>query len=283
MIWSTYISWDIECNRLKLVIWVIFCPFNPQNQNQSFEKLKKASGDVIILDMCTKLHDHMMYASWDMECNMHNSFVTFGHFLPFYPTIDPENKNLEKMSKKLGDIILLQICSISEDHMMYFSWDTKHDRQFFVILGHFLHFDPPNNPKNQNFEKMKKTPGDIIILHLFTTNSNHMMYCFWDMKSDRHFFCHSRLFFAFFFLPLTTGKIKILKKWKNYLTYYHFAYVHHKWKSYDVWFLRLERNRQNSSSFWTIFCPFTPLTTQKIKIFKKRKKCQEIWFYTSIP
>ena len=52
---------------------------------------------------------------------MHNSFVTFGHFLPFYPTIDPENKNLEKMSKKLGDVILLQICSISEDHMMYFS------------------------------------------------------------------------------------------------------------------------------------------------------------------
>ena len=156
MIWSTYISWDIECNRLKLVIWVIFCPFNPQNQNQSFEKLKKASGDVIILDMCTKLHDHMMYASWDMECNMHNFFVTFGHFLPFYPTIDPENKNLEKMSKKLGDIILLQICSITEDHMMYFSWDTKHDRQFFVILGHFLHFDSPNNPKNQNFEKMKK-------------------------------------------------------------------------------------------------------------------------------
>ena len=27
---------------------------------------------------------------------------------------------------------------------------------FFVILCHFLLFDPPNNPKNQNFEKMKK-------------------------------------------------------------------------------------------------------------------------------
>ena len=40
---------------------------------------------------------------------------------------------------------------------------------FFVILGHFLHFDPPNNPKNQNFEKIKKS-GDIIILQLCTTN-----------------------------------------------------------------------------------------------------------------
>ena len=93
------------------------------------------------------------------------------------------------------------------------------------------------------------------------------MYCFWDMKPDRHFFVILDYFLPFF-LPLTTRKIKILKKWKNYLTYYHFAYVHHKWKSYDVWFLRLERNRQNSFSFWTIFCPFTPLTTQKIKIFK---------------
>ena len=31
---------------------------------------------------------------------------------------------------------------------------------FFVILG------PPNNPENQNFEKMKKASGDVIILNL---------------------------------------------------------------------------------------------------------------------
>ena len=45
-----------------------------------------------------------------------------------------------------------------------------------VILGHFLLFDPPNNLKNQNFEKMKHTPGDIIILHLRTKSNNHMIY-----------------------------------------------------------------------------------------------------------
>ena len=38
----------------------------------------------------------------------------------------------------------------------------------------FLPFDPPNNPKNQNFEKGK--PGDIISLHLCTTNDDHTMY-----------------------------------------------------------------------------------------------------------
>ena len=39
---------------------------------------------------------------------------------------------------------------------------------------------------------------------------------------------------------------------------------------YDSW--DIEYDRQNFVSFWTIFCSFTPLTTQKIKIMKKRKK-----------
>ena len=33
--------------------------------------------------------------------------------------------------------------------------------EFFVILGYLLPFSPTNSLKNQNFEKVKKTPGDI--------------------------------------------------------------------------------------------------------------------------
>ena len=33
-------------------------------------------------------------------------------------------------------------------------------------------------------------------------------------------------------------------------------------------FSDMECNRQNFLSFWTVFCPFTDLTTQKIKILK---------------
>ena len=42
-----------------------FLPFTPSNntKNQNFEKMKKVSGDAIILYMCTKNLDHMMYAS----------------------------------------------------------------------------------------------------------------------------------------------------------------------------------------------------------------------------
>ena len=98
--------------------------------------------------------------------------------------------------------------------------------KIFSHLDHVLPFYPPNNPENQNFEKMKKSPWDIIISHKCTINNNHMMYDSWDMKRDR----------------------------------------------------------QNFLSFWTIFCPFTPLTTQKIKILKKYKKSLEILsFYTNVP
>ena len=38
---------------------------------------------------------------------------------------------------------------------------------FFVIFGHYLPFYPPSSPKNENMnkKKMKKTPGNVIILH----------------------------------------------------------------------------------------------------------------------
>ena len=35
---------------------------------------------------------------------------------------------------------------------------------------------PPLWTENQNFEKMKKRPEDIIILQVCTTNDSHMMY-----------------------------------------------------------------------------------------------------------
>ena len=49
-------------------------PNNPENQN--FEKKKKASSYVIILTLCNKKHDKMMYAYSNMECNWHN-FLSF--------------------------------------------------------------------------------------------------------------------------------------------------------------------------------------------------------------
>ena len=77
--------------------------------------------------------------------------------------------------------------------------------RFFVILGRFLHFDTPNNPKNQNFEKMNKITRNIIVLH------DHIMYGSCDMELLRSFWA---IFFSF--TPLTT------------LRYYPFTHLCHK-------------------------------------------------------
>ena len=46
-------------------------------------------------------------------------FVILGHYLPFYHSMDPKNQNFEKMKKTLEDIIILQMCTINDSHMMY--------------------------------------------------------------------------------------------------------------------------------------------------------------------
>ena len=110
-------------------------------------------------------------------------------------------------------------CMVSEIRSVWWT-------EFFIILDCFLPFyHPPNNPKNQNFEKMKKTLGHIFILQTCTTNDNHMMYGSWDIEHDGQNFLP---FWTIFcpFIPLTTQKIKILKKWKKAWRYYHFTQVY---------------------------------------------------------
>ena len=46
-------------------------------------KMKKFAGDIIILYMCTKNHNHMIYSSWDTEWDT-EFFIILDHFLPFY-------------------------------------------------------------------------------------------------------------------------------------------------------------------------------------------------------
>ena len=48
--------------------------------------------------------------------------------------------------------------------------------RIFCHFGQFFVHLPPKNPKNQNFKKMKKVPGDII-LHKCTKNHDHMLRC----------------------------------------------------------------------------------------------------------
>ena len=119
-----------------------------------------------------------------MERNRQNFFLILEHFLPFYPFNNPGNQNFEKKKKRPGDAIILHMFTINKNH--YDVWFLRYGvRQtyFFLILDYFFALlllppPPPNNPENQNFEKMKKPPGDIIILQMCTIHDIHMMYGF---------------------------------------------------------------------------------------------------------
>ena len=142
---------------------------------------------------------------------------------------------------------------------MHGSWDMECDRIFFVICDCFFLFYPPNNPENQNFEKMKNPCGDIIILHMCTINDYHMMHVSWDRECNRQNFLSFWTIFA-------NRKNSILKKWKKRtsvpLMIITWCMVPEIMSLMDKYFL----------SFLTVFCSFTPLTTQKIKLLKKMKK-----------
>ena len=97
-------------------------------------------------------------------------------------------------------------------------WRYRVRQILFVILGHFLPFTPkplpPLKPENQNFEKMKNTSGEAIILNCATKNM--IKWC-----------VLTQMFFAL--LPY-------YEPWK--LKFEKNEHVHPKSRSYDVWFLR---------------------------------------------
>ena len=104
-------------------------------------------------------HNHMRYGFWDTEWER-RIFLLFQAIFVLLPTNKPENQNSEKLEKALHK------CTKTEDHTVYGWWDIRHNRQSsFIILGHFLYFYPPNNPKKSKSLKNEKKPGDIIILH----------------------------------------------------------------------------------------------------------------------
>ena len=78
-----YSFWDMELDRFFCHFGPFFALLTPSPNNlekQNLKKMKKTSGDVIILNLCNKKHNHMMYAYSDIDCNKDN----FCHFRPFY-------------------------------------------------------------------------------------------------------------------------------------------------------------------------------------------------------
>ena len=149
-----YRVWHTEIGNFRS-FFALLPPKNPKNQN--FEKMIKIAGDIIILHMCTKNHNPIMYGSWDTEWDRQNFLSFWAIFCPFTLLMIPKIKIFTKWKKLPGDIMLLHMCIINDNHMINGSWDTERDGQnFFSFWTIFLPVYPPNTPKNKNFEKKWK-------------------------------------------------------------------------------------------------------------------------------
>ena len=119
-------------------------------KNQTFEKMKKFAGDIIILHMCTKNHNHMRYSSWDTKWD--RIFCHFGPFfalLTTFPLTTQKKKVLKKLKTKWKCHHFKLVQQKKNDHMMYAYSDMEcSHRQFFVISDYFLLFCPTIDPKN---------------------------------------------------------------------------------------------------------------------------------------
>ena len=82
-----------------------FCSFTPPNNSkyQNFEKVKKTRIDITILHLFTINDNHMIYGSWDIECNRQNFLSFWTVFCPFTPPplSTQKIKILEKWKKTL--------------------------------------------------------------------------------------------------------------------------------------------------------------------------------------
>ena len=85
--WVSNLNWRVSFYHWIMVVknaWKNPCNFrsffallpppppptpSPKNQKKkwNFEKMIKIVGDIIILHVCTKNHNHMIYGSWDTE------------------------------------------------------------------------------------------------------------------------------------------------------------------------------------------------------------------------
>ena len=119
--------------------------FYPPNnlQSQNFQKIKKASRATTILQVCTINGNHMMYASWDLVGERRNFLRLWTVFCPFNSLTTQKIKILKKWIKKPGDIIILRICTINDNHMTYASWDMERQTTRFLSFWTVFYPFPP--------------------------------------------------------------------------------------------------------------------------------------------
>ena len=141
------------------------------------------------------------------------NFCHFGHFLPFSPLTSWKIKILQLKKKTPEDIIILHVCTVNDNHMMYGSWDMERNWQNFFTFWTFFTLLPPYAfRKSQFWNNEKNTWRYYHFTHVYHKwQSYHVLFLRYEVWWTEffvilHCFCPST--------PLTIWKIKILKNWK---------------------------------------------------------------------
>ena len=119
-----YGSWDMEWDIFFCHFGGSFCPLTllTTQKIKIHIKMKNTSGDIILL-MCTKNLDHMMYASWDIE---YDSFCIFNQLTTLKIEIWNKYKKQWKILSFYKCVPWMKIiwCMVP----FFFNWDSLHAR-----------------------------------------------------------------------------------------------------------------------------------------------------------
>ena len=140
-----------------------------------------------------------MHDSWNRELNGQNFLSFWTSFCPFTLLTITKIKTLKKWKKRL-DILSFYKC-VPQMTILWCMvpeiWSMT-NRFFLSFWTIFCLFTLSNNRENEHFEKLKKTPGDIINLYRCTRNKNHMIFGSSVMECDgQNFFIILDFFFPF--------------------------------------------------------------------------------------
>ena len=135
--------------------------------------MKKIPGDIIILLTCTKNHDHTLYCSWDIVHDGYNCYfsfwVTFCSFTLPLTLNSPKMKFFKKMKKEKRKHLEILFYTSVPKLMIICRTALKTWCMTDVIIFHFGLFFALlllQQLKKSKFQKMRKTPGYVIILHV---------------------------------------------------------------------------------------------------------------------
>ena len=154
--------------------------------------------------------------------------ISFWHLLMNFE--NPKNHNLEKKKKNCwGYNHFTHVHRKLQSYEVRFLRCRVRETNFFAIMGNFLSFYPTNNPKNQNFQKLKKTTttkkNTWIYHHLTQVKPKMMIICYtvpeiWHMTDVISIF-HFGLFFPL--LPTNNPKNQNFEKIKKNTRRYHYS------------------------------------------------------------